>query len=322
MNILGIDGGGTQTVCILMDDAGQILGRGVSGPSNYQSVGLELTRYSLQFAITQAVTDPELPIHGICLGLAGVGRPEDQQVLQGLLTELQQPEYLGTVVNWSLQPSGVVICGDSQVALVGGVGYPVGIVVIAGTGSHIFGQNQQGQTQRVGGWGYLLGDEGSGYDIAIQGLKAALRAFDGRGEPTRLIEHFQSHLGLNSIQGLVEVVYRRGWKTPDVAALAPIVVQVAAQGDTVANQIIDRVVTELALATQVVIDGLFQPGETVEIVTMGGVWQGASVRNRFIHRIQAKTPTAEVIWPRYEPAFGAGLLSLQALKQSIPNKLG
>lgn len=321
MNILGIDGGGTQTVCILIDDAGQILGRGVSGPSNYQSVGLEVAGLSIQSAIAQAVPDSSLPIHGICLGLAGVGRPADQEIIRALLTQLQTPEHLGNTIHWSVHPQGVVICGDSQVALMGGVGHAVGIVVIAGTGSHIFGQNAHGHTQRVGGWGYLLGDEGSGYDIAIQGLKAALRAFDGRGEPTQLIEQFEQHLGLNTIESLVEVVYRRGWKTPDLAALAPIVDQVAAAGDVVANQIIDQAVAELVLGVKVVIQGLFRPGESLEIVTMGGVWQGvANLRGRFIDRLQAQTPVAQVIWPRHEPAYGAGLLSLQALKQFIDTR--
>ncbi|WP_172185913.1 N-acetylglucosamine kinase [Microcoleus asticus] len=316
--VLGIDGGGTKTICILMDENSLVLGRGEAGQSNYQTLGIERAKQSIQLAIERAVLSAKIEansnfnIEAICLGLAGVGRQKDIEIVQFLVQNLQLTNTLP--VTRSFLPRNIVICSDCVIALVGGTGYPVGITVISGTGSIVFGQNSQGKTKRVGGWGYLLGDEGSGYDIAVQGLQAALKFYDGRGDFTALAENFQNHLGLNHLEELVEVVYRRGWGVKEIAALAPIVDRVAAEGDRVADGIINSAVAELTFSTKIAISALFNPREEFEIVLVGGVWGGeANCRGRFEAAITAIAPTAKVILPRYEPAFGAGLLALNAL---------
>ncbi|MEG4588590.1 BadF/BadG/BcrA/BcrD ATPase family protein [Microcoleus sp. MOSTC5] len=316
--VLGIDGGGTKTICILMDENSLVLGRGEAGQSNYQTLGIERAKQSIQLAIERAVLSAKIEansnfnIEAICLGLAGVGRQKDIEIVQFLVQNLQLTNTLP--VTRSFLPRNIVICSDCAIALVGGTGYPVGITVISGTGSIVFGQNSQGKTKRVGGWGYLLGDEGSGYDIAVQGLQAALKFYDGRGDFTALAENFQNHLGLNHLEELVEVVYRRGWGIKEIAALAPIVDRVAAEGDRVADRIINSAVAELTFSTKIAISALFNPREEFEIVLVGGVWGGeANCRVRFEAAISAIAPTAKVILPRYEPAFGAGLLALNAL---------
>lgn len=170
--VLGIDGGGSKTVCILMDGTGQVLGRGEAGASNYQSIGVAATLQSIQSAILTTVVEAQkftntIKVEAICLGLAGVGRAADIDVVKSLVQELQNSKLLP--ITWVLPPSNIVICNDALIALVGGVGNPVGIVVAAGTGSIIFGRNHLGNTKRVGGWGHILGDEGSAYKIAIAG---------------------------------------------------------------------------------------------------------------------------------------------------------
>ncbi|MGL5083801.1 MAG: N-acetylglucosamine kinase [Microcoleaceae cyanobacterium] len=313
--VLGLDGGGTKTVCVLMDETGRVLSRGESGPANYQTVGLEVVRQSLEVAIAQAIAQSgysKVAIRGMSLGLAGVGRPEDFQAIQSVIQQLQSLSELP--VQWNLQPEALLIGSDHLSALIGGLGHGVGIVAIAGTGSHVFGQNSRGQTKRVGGWGYLLGDEGSGYDIAIQGLRAALRFYDGRGEFTQLVEAFQVHLELDSPEALIELIYRQGWGVKDIAALALIVDRVAVTGDKIAQDIILTAAQELALATQVVIHALFDPMADLEVVTQGGTWQGlANLRQHFEARVRETAPRVQVVWPRHEPAYGAGILALQAL---------
>ncbi|NET40408.1 N-acetylglucosamine kinase [Okeania sp. SIO2B3] len=312
VNVLGIDGGGTKTEAVLMDENYQILGSSKSGPSNYQSVGIEVAKKSIQTAISQAVSNSNShqPISGICLGLAGVGRPEDIQVVENFLQEI----ITNLPIKWALQPNTIIICSDSPIALVGGTGHSVGIVAMAGTGSQIFGQNSQGLTKRVGGWGYLLGDEGSGYNIAIRGLQAALKSYDGRELPTTLITDFQAYLGLTNIEGLIEVVYRRGWGPKQIAALAPIVSTAADKGDKVAKKIINDAVEELSIATKIVISTLFQPHETFEVVTIGNVWKSMiNFRGQFEDSIIAVAPAAKIIWPRNQPAYGAGILALKAI---------
>ncbi len=311
--VLGLDGGGTKTVCVLMDDTSQVLGRGEAGPSNYQSIGKKAAFFSIQSAIAQATASiREVNVEAICLGLAGVDRPADIQVGHSFVEQLKLSDSVP--IRGTLQPSKVVICNDALIALVGGLGHAIGIVAIAGTGSIIFGRNSQGCTKRVGGWGNILGDEGSAYSIAVQGMQAALRAYDGRGLPTSLQERLIVHLGLKSIEDLIEVVYRQGWKVKEIAALAPIVDEAAASGDKVALRIIEDAVKELVQATQVVIDAIFSPDEVFEVVTTGSVWQGQSkIRERFEALIVTRSPFAKVILPRNEPAYGAGLLALNAL---------
>ncbi len=352
---MGIDGGGTKTVCVLMDENQIIFGRGEAGPSNYQTLGIEATKQSIQQAIDRSISSAniardDLNIAAICLGLAGVGRPKDLEIVQNLVQDLhftkslpaerstqtqntttadcagaryifyspqpgragQGPLSGGSVLD---KPAICCICSDSELALVGGIGYPTGIAVIAGTGSIVFGQNSRGKTKRVGGWGYLLGDEGSGSNIAIRGLQAALKFHDGRGEFTTLAAKFQENLCLNHLEELIEIVYRSGWGVKEIAALAPIVDRAAAEGDRVADAIINNAVAELTLATKIAISELFSQTEEFEIVTIGGVWNGAAnCRGRFASQIGAIAPNAKVILPRHEPAFGAGLLALKAVR--------
>jgi N-acetylglucosamine kinase-like BadF-type ATPase len=310
--VLGIDGGGTKTVCILMDRTGRIWGYGQGSAANYQTIGQEAAYTGIEMAVRQATQNSllgELSIQGIGIGVAGAGRSEDLPVVRGFVERLQG--NLDLHLTWNLQPDGVAIAHDCEIALLGGIGKRVGIVAIAGTGSIVYGKNDRGETQRAGGWGYLLGDEGSGYDIALQGLQAALRAYDGRLDATCLVRDFQAHLGLSSPDELISRVYRQGWGVKEIAMLAPIVHQAAASGDAVANQICDRAAAELALGTQVVAGRLFAPDDRFEVVAIGGMWSGAAnLFDRFSACLATSLPNASVIFPRHEPAYGAGLMVL------------
>jgi N-acetylglucosamine kinase-like BadF-type ATPase len=310
--VLGIDGGGTKTVCVLINSTGEVVGRGEAGPSNYQTVGLDTAGQSIAIAIKRAV-HPEIgfsQIEAIGLGLAGVGRPEDQVVVHSMVQQL--PYRHDDPVELKLPPERVFVTHDCAIALAGGTHDNVGIVTVSGTGSIAYGRNREGITKRVGGWGYLLGDEGSGYDIALQGLRAVMRAYDGRQPATGLSTEVMEALNLKSLEDLIEIVYRSNWKAKDIAALAPLVHNAAIAGDSTANQIIDQTVDELVLIATVVCESLFDDRSRFEVVTMGGIWSGMpNIRDRFEQQILAKYPRAEVIWPLHEPAYGAGMLALE-----------
>ncbi|OUL28106.1 ATPase [Nostoc sp. RF31YmG] len=315
--VLGIDGGGSKTVCVLMDETRQVISRGEAGASNYQSIGIAAARQSIEFAImaatdrAQTLTKP-IKITSICLGLAGVGRVEDVEAVKNLLQELQKSELLP--INWALSASNIVICHDALIALVGGIGNTVGIVAAAGTGSIVFGRNHQGITKRVGGWGHILGDEGSAYKIALAGIQAALKAYDGSGMPTSLVDIFKVYIELPNIERFVELIYRQGWGVTEIAALAEIVDLAAALGDEVANKIIDDAVQYFVTATSTVIEKIFSDRPVLEVVTTGSVWQGKSkMHDRFTAFLAKKFPEVKVMFPKHEPAYGAGLLALQKL---------
>ncbi|MEB3217097.1 MAG: BadF/BadG/BcrA/BcrD ATPase family protein [Nostocales cyanobacterium 94392] len=305
--VLGIDGGGSKTICVLMDDKRQILGRGEAGSSNYQSVGIEAAKYSIESAISKAIVEIEnIQIQGICLGLAGVGRSSDIELIKNIIKNIP--------IISNIKPQNIIISHDALIALVGGIGNDVGIVVAAGTGSIVFGRNIKGETKRVGGWGYILGDEGGAYQIAVAGMQAALQAYDGREIHTSLIADFQNHLGLKNIEELIEVVYRRGWGVKEIAALAPVVDNAAVAGDEVANKIIDHAVDELVKATVTVIDEIFVERDFLELVTTGSVWKSrCKMWERFVSCINGKFGEVKVILPRFEAVYGAGLLALKSL---------
>lgn len=314
--VLGIDGGGTKTTCVLVDQTGKEWGRGKGGSANYQTVGEEAAYRSIEQSIGQATQKFEIPIQGLGIGLAGVGRTEDRGVVRGWVDRLQTSPRLP--LQWDLQPENIVICPDCEIALVGGIGKNQGIAAISGTGAIVWGRNWRGDTKRVGGWGYLLGDEGSGYWIAQRGLQAAMRSFDGRlGEKTTLTRHFAAHLGLNTIEDSIEAVYRRGWGVTEIAALSPIVDRSATEGDPVAGQILDDAAQELVLAVKVAADVLFPPDETFEVVTLGGAWQCAYLRQTFVTSFTANFPNAKVIKPRHEAAYGAALMVLPKQKFNV-----
>jgi len=312
--VLGIDGGGTTTVCVLMRGKDRVLGRGLAGASNYHNMGIEGAFNSIRLAVLQAISEagvnPE--IRAICLGMAGVSRPEDFQVIHNLVQQLQVPDCLP--LKWSLHPNGLTICSDSEIALVAGTGHKHGIVAIAGTGSIVFGRNPQGQTKRVGGWGPLLGDDGSAYQIAVLGMRAALQSEDGLLGDTVLKQSLIECIGIKSIKDLVQSIDRSDWDIQNIAALAPIVDRAAAAGDKVAKRIIDQAVQSFVEATRVAIETLFSYEAAFEVVTMGSVWQGQSgMRQQFESTIKVLAPNTRIILPQHESAYGAGLLALGAL---------
>ena len=312
MYVLGIDGGGTKTVCVIMDENSHVISRGESGAANYHSVGKNTAFSSIQEAIKQAVKPlGKIEIRAIGFGLAGVARPRDFQVVQGWVDKLSKSGSLNLL--WK-KCSNYIVHHDAYTALVGGIGKAEGIVVNAGTGSIIFGCNHQGETKRVGGWGYLLGDETSGYGIALKGIQAALKAYDGLGDSTSLLQDFPSHLGLESIQDLVEAIYQQKWSASKIAALASLVDAAAVRGDKIAKKIITEAIAALVKDTQVVSQTLFADSHQVEIVTTGSVWKCAyPFRQQFEASLSKLLPNSQVIYPRHEPAFGAAWLALQTL---------
>ncbi|MEC4985714.1 MAG: BadF/BadG/BcrA/BcrD ATPase family protein [Oscillatoria sp. PMC 1068.18] len=313
--VLGIDGGGSKTICLLVDAEGQIFGRGEAGSSNYHSVGKLGAFESIYDAINQAVCEiSNLKVAGICFGLAGVGRPEDISVVRGFIEQLQKGD-LGTIFS-SIAPEKIVVTHDAEIALVGGVGSAVGVVVIAGTGSIVFGRNCQGETWRVGGRGHVLGDDGSGYKIAISGLQAVLKADEGRSQKTLIQELLQENYGMINSADIIAAVYRKGWGVKEIAALAPVVGDAANKGDEIARQIIEQAAIDLVEATQVAINKLFQETDVVEVVTAGSLWRGFDLmREKFTAELKLLFPEVKVILPRHEPAYGASLLALKSLSE-------
>ncbi len=185
----------------------------------------------------------------------------------------------------------MLVTHDALPVLAAGTPDGIGVAIISGTGSLAFGRNAAGQTARAGGWGYLIGDEGSGYAIARQALQAVARAWDGRGPQTAIGDRLLAELGLAQPGELIQTVYGRPQDREWLAGLARVAVAAADEGDPVACQIIDEAAAELATMCWAVANQLeMRTGSSpLHLAMAGGLLANASAaRDRVVQRLRAR----------------------------------
>jgi N-acetylglucosamine kinase-like BadF-type ATPase len=291
MLLMGIDAGGTKTVCQLADESGRVLA---------ESRGPGATLHVMQDAdvartLGQVIAEAVGPRHGeplaICIGMSGVDRPGEADRVRGILHNLGRG-------------ARVLVVSDALIALEAGAPGSPGVVVIAGTGSMAFGRNRDGRAARAGGWGYVLADEGSGYWLGRQALRAVVRAFDGRGPATALTALVLEHWKVSQPPDLVRTIYTSDPKPTTIATLASAVQTAADAGDDVARGLLEQAAVELAAAGVSVarrlhlLDGpVILAGSLFRVV--------ASLRARVSERLRADLPGAAVRPLDAEPARGA-----------------
>ena len=305
MYVLGIDAGGTKTVCYLADSEGRIIGEGRGGGANLQAHGELEVEKVLHAVIDQAIGERAILPAAICLGVAGVDRAQDDRTVRAIVRRLGFKSH-------------ALVVNDALVALVAGNGDEPGVVLIAGTGSIAYGVNTAGYAARSGGWGYVLGDEGSGYWIGRQALAAVVRDADGRGPRTELTPLVLQHFNLTRVDGLVREVYDRGLQRQAVAQIGIVVEKARAAGDIVASEILKTAGEELTRAAASVISRLEMRGQTFGVVLAGGMfrvipWLAADVENR----LAEVAPRATVKALEVEPAEGAVRLAVRELRGDV-----
>ncbi len=296
--VVGIDAGGTKTVGLLADETGAVVAEARGIGANLQTDGeLQVEKV---FAEIMETLSSHHPVSAVCLGIAGVDRPHDESVIRSILRRLGHRET-ARVVN------------DGAIALVAGAPGRVGVVVLAGTGSICYGADRNGRTARAGGYGFLLADEGSGYWLGHQSLRAAVRATDGRGPETRLQGLIFEALGVTSVAELIPRVYEKGLPKYRIAALASLVQIAYDEGDAVAVTLIDAAGRELGLAARSVARQLQLGDDPYPVVLAGGVFKGCpSVLDSLTRQLEL--PAARPAVLTVEPACGAVALALDLLK--------
>ncbi len=293
---LGIDGGGSKTLAIVVDAQGNERGRGQSGSTNYAAVGINQAVNHIRSAAEEAAraANCPLPLHAAWLGLAGIDRPDDCNKLLPYLHSLARI---------------VCLTNDAELVLSALEG-TVGIALIAGTGSIALGRNIQGTITRVGGWGHIFGDEGSGYEIGRQGLQAAARSADGREPRTALLELIMEEWKLNIPSDLIGKVYHEKEKA-SIAQLSTLVFKAARNGDEMAQKIIEQAANELALAAITVGNTLDRPGETLPIALSGGLLlHEEDFREQVLQAIRQHRPIGQVALVT-QPALSAARAAIQ-----------
>lgn len=296
--VLGIDAGGTKTVGLLADETGRVLAESRGSGANLQVHG-ELEVEKVFHGVIEALGTDHV-IAAVCLGIAGVDRPHDQEVIRGILRRLGHRER-ARVVN------------DAVIALVAGSPDRFGIVLLAGTGSIAYGQDPSGRSARSGGYGFLLADEGSGYWLGHQALRAAVRATDGRGPQTLLEPLVFEVMEVGSVDDLIPRVYEKGLAKQQVAALAAVVQKAAEQGDPLAEELLEAAARELALSARAVAGRLALGEAPYPVVLAGGAFKACpSLPGRIEGRLDL--PNASVKLLGVEPAQGAVALALDLLR--------
>ena len=306
--LIGFEGGGTRTTCLVVRRDGSVSGEGTGGPSNILVVGKDRTSESLSAAIREATGGKGLrePASALCIGAAGSGNPEGRRLMQEVLSSLRLADRN-------------VIVHDGVIALMGATAGKSGIVLISGTGSVCFGMNPSGEFGRASGWGYIIGDEGSGYDIARRAMIAALRAHDMRGEKTLLAEKLAVRLGLSSIEGLVGKVYSESMPRGRVSDLAPLVLDAAREGDAVAKDLLEYAGRELGMAAVAVARQLNMLGGEFEVATMGGILDnfGEFVSAPLEVAIHDSAPRAKLVRARFKPVVGAVIVAAREIGLNV-----
>jgi N-acetylglucosamine kinase-like BadF-type ATPase len=291
--VLGLDGGGTKTECILMDRAGKILARSFAGPSNPSRVGVEPATREIEKAVDLALREARATRNAIVAlgaGLAGTGQPEMKERMQASL----EGAFPGTAVS---------IFTDLEMALAAAGEGPV-IVLVAGTGSAAIGRNAQGQIWRTGGHGPLHSDDGSEYDIGSRAVARAMKEREEQGTDSILGMKILGQLCCASWPDL----QRRASVRPDgiFPPVFPIVAAAADAGDVTAREILLQAAGELSSLVNAVAEHMGYGNQNILIVKTGGtVGRSAFFDAQVDAALKRVLPQARIGGLRMSPAEAA-----------------
>jgi len=290
---LGVDGGQSGTTALIGDERGRVLGIGRSGPCNHvkgpggREKFVNALGGSVREALRAAGFDESVrEFEAACMGFSG--GPADKR---GLIEEMYAIPLLDVTT-------------DAPIALSGASAGEPGIITIGGTGSISFGRNASGASARAGGWGYIFGDEGGGFDTTRQALRAILRHEEGWGPATTLRERLLGATGATSANDLLHRFYTTDYPRPMIAGYSKLVDEAAREGDGVARDILNACAQQLATITAAVRRQLFTEANLVPVSHIGGIFKSEIVLERFRTLVELEEGN-RVQRPLYGPAAGA-----------------
>jgi len=293
-----VDGGGTTTRTMIVSSRRELVADRSTGGSNLNHYSW--ARFRLVLAELFSAVRERVPagahVAAVFLGMAGVDRHRRKAQVRKLIQS-----------HWRGVPIG--LSHDALPALVSGAGGKEGIVLIGGTGAFAFGVNEYGAEHQVGGWGYLLGDEGSGYDIGRRALQAVMKHYDGRGPDTLLVSKVLQAYAIDRLGELVPIVYSPDFTRNQIAALARLVFEGAAQGDALCLHLLDQAAGELCELVDVMLRRLPFAGTKVAVVVTGGLFHAGSPLTEMVQ--QRLRGRAYVVRNAHPPALGSVVLAHQ-----------
>lgn len=291
--VAGIDGGGTKTLLLCKDLEGRVLLSRRFKAFNLNSIGRD--------AFAAMMCDIADTLNGLgncrylCIGAAGVSNKQMCSIVGEVLKRKKLNDYL--------------LVGDHVIALEGALEGAPGLAVIAGTGSICFGKDSNGNIERTGGWGHLIGDEGSAYALGRDAFKECAKAMDGYGRRTMLAELLQDRFGLSSRSDIIEYVYS-GDKTR-IADVSIIVDIAYLAGDEVAHEIVSRNAEALSDAVLGVAKKLELT--VADVALLGGlIDKDTPFRTEFVAVLEKRNTYLRCIDPKLSAVEGAVLLAEKA----------
>ncbi|MBE3590636.1 MAG: BadF/BadG/BcrA/BcrD type ATPase [Firmicutes bacterium] len=299
--LLGVDGGGTRTTAVVGDAAGEVWGAGEAGPSNHHNVGLARAARAVETAVRRALRAAERrwrrlragaplpPVAAAALGLAGLDAGRDL-------------ERWSAALSGRLPAARLRLMHDGEIALRAAFPRGSGLLVIAGTGSVVLATDGRRQV-RVGGWGRWLGDQGSAWEVGLAGLRAAVAAHDGWGEPTELVERLRAAWPAGDPRELVAEGLEGPRAMRRIAAFAAEVTAAAAAGDAVAARILDAAAAALAAQAAAARRRLGAPVTAAALT--GGMFRAAAYRERVAAALRRALPGVEAAPAAAPPVLGA-----------------
>jgi N-acetylglucosamine kinase-like BadF-type ATPase len=296
---LGVDGGGSKTQAVIADEKGRSIGEGLAGASNPLRVGVGQSVAAICEAFNRALERAGARRSDVAaaeIGLAGVRREDLRERMRAELS--------------ALGVGSVEVVTDADIALYGATNGEPGLVIIAGTGSICCGKNARGRHVCAGGWGPIVGDEGSGSWIARQALRAVARATDGRGRATTLVESCLEYFNVDAAEDLSTAIYTPATTNEVIAGFAKHVIEAAKDGDEVSRAILRDAGCELALAACAVVKKLRMEREEFQVAYVGGVFRaGQHLLAPLGEALTRVAPRAYLAPPHLPPALAAARMA-------------
>lgn len=302
--LIGMDGGGTKTKCILTDVNLNVIYETTGEASNFLVIGAEKvseTILNLVNDITSSQNISSTDIDSIVLGTTGGGRRNDAELLENQINNDAKLK--------SISINKFKVESDARIALEGAFTGNAGSILIAGTGSIMFGKDDKGSIHRVGGFGRFIGDEGSGYRIGRIGLNAVARYFDGRAKHTKIADLLEQEFSISSSEDLITEVYRNNFNIP---SLAPLVCEAAESADKIAQRILEDEAEELILHILSMKSKL-----KVDILKVSLIGSLLTTANYFSYlfneKVIRKFEDVKIKEAEHSPEFGAALMAKQII---------
>ncbi len=298
--LIGLDGGGTKTKCVITDFNLHPLYTCQGGPSNFLLIGTQKVSETILSLILESTSYLKVSpdqVASILIGTTGAGRPSDAQKLKD--------DFLLYAKSKGYSFNSFNVDSDARIALEGAFPGSPGSLLIAGTGSVIFGKDKNNRIHRVGGFGKLIGDEGSGSTLGRRGLNQIAKDYDGRGEKTILTEILKRDFGISDSSQLITEVYRNNF---DVASFAPKVIEAAQNGDGIAKKILDEESDELLLHVKSIYNMIDE--EILKLCLIGGTIATENFYSKmFIKKIEQYLSNIKIVSAENPPEIGAAFMA-------------